>query len=172
MVYHHYVIIRIMANDYLMVVKFWILDKEYVLKENFIFLKIITQSLDWFYSLCLLNCLSFQEKFLRPCLLSYPEFLRRNTQEVMRNLTTTDPSYFLSLIELLQSNTCSILDFKKVDMMFKVSWLMETTWILKLFLEILSTIIKYQRFSRRKIYLKVLFYLPGIRIVNFAALIH
>ncbi|KAF8796459.1 hypothetical protein HNY73_000830 [Argiope bruennichi] len=49
-----------------------------------------------------------KEKILRPCLLSYPEFLRRNTQEVIRNLTTTDPSYFLSLIELLQSTACSI----------------------------------------------------------------
>ncbi|GFR22720.1 uncharacterized protein TNCT_351411 [Trichonephila clavata] len=60
-----------------------------------------------------------KEKILRPCLLSYPEFLRRNTQEAIRSLTTTDPSYFLSLIELLQSTACSILDFKKIDMMFK-----------------------------------------------------
>nr|XP_042904237.1 uncharacterized protein LOC107446022 [Parasteatoda tepidariorum] len=60
-----------------------------------------------------------KEKILRPCLLSYPEFLRRNTQEVMRNVTTTDPSYFLSIVELLQSSTCTILDYKKVDMMFK-----------------------------------------------------
>ncbi|XP_035204800.1 uncharacterized protein LOC118179744 isoform X2 [Stegodyphus dumicola] len=60
-----------------------------------------------------------KEKILRPCLVSYPEFLRRHTQEVMRNLTATDPSYFLSLVELLQSTTCSILDYKKVDMMFK-----------------------------------------------------
>ena len=82
----------------------------------------LLESLKFFFLnvLCLHNEFSFQEKFLRPCLLSYPEFLRRNTQEVMRNLTTTDPNYFLSLIELLQSNTCSILDFKKVDMMFKV----------------------------------------------------
>ncbi|GIY69546.1 uncharacterized protein CDAR_465561 [Caerostris darwini] len=60
-----------------------------------------------------------KEKILRPCILSYPEFLRRNTQEVIRTLTSTDPSYFLSLIELLQSTACSILDFKKIDMMFK-----------------------------------------------------
>ncbi|GIX93363.1 uncharacterized protein CEXT_370641 [Caerostris extrusa] len=37
-----------------------------------------------------------KEKILRPCILSYPEFLRRNTQEVIRTLTSTDPSYFLS----------------------------------------------------------------------------
>ncbi|KAG8186797.1 hypothetical protein JTE90_010691 [Oedothorax gibbosus] len=60
-----------------------------------------------------------KEKILRPCLVSYPEFLRRNTQETVRHLTSTDPSYFLSLVELLQSTSCSILDYKKVDMMFK-----------------------------------------------------
>ncbi|XP_054713883.1 uncharacterized protein LOC129223341 [Uloborus diversus] len=60
-----------------------------------------------------------KEKILRPCLLSYPEYLRRHTQEVVRSLTATDPSYFLSLVDHLQSTTCSILDYKKVDMMFK-----------------------------------------------------
>ncbi|XP_023221251.1 uncharacterized protein LOC111623001 [Centruroides sculpturatus] len=60
-----------------------------------------------------------KEKLLSPYLLSYREMLRRNVQQVVRQLTNTDPAYFLSVTELLQSPGCSHLDYKKVDLMFK-----------------------------------------------------
>ncbi|XP_076349061.1 uncharacterized protein LOC143246366 [Tachypleus tridentatus] len=77
------------------------------------------------------TCHSFQEKpteelimhvkqkLLRPYFASYRDLLRRNIQEVLRQLTTTDPAYFLSVLELLQGHGCSLIDFRKVDMMFK-----------------------------------------------------
>ncbi|XP_013774986.1 uncharacterized protein LOC106459860 [Limulus polyphemus] len=60
-----------------------------------------------------------KEKLLRPYFVSYRDLLRRNIEEVVRQLATTDPAYFLSVLELLQGRNCSRVDFKKIDMMFK-----------------------------------------------------
>jgi len=65
-----------------------------------------------------------QEKILQPSFLSYKELLQLNIQEVMSRLSssssTTDPSYFRSLMEHLQSPSCTLADFRRIHMYFMV----------------------------------------------------
>ncbi|XP_076327627.1 uncharacterized protein LOC143234273 isoform X3 [Tachypleus tridentatus] len=65
------------------------------------------------------NTESTKEKLLRPYFVSYRDLLHRNIEEVVRQLATTDPAYFLSVLELLQGRNCSRVDFKQIDVMFK-----------------------------------------------------
>ncbi|PSN53466.1 hypothetical protein C0J52_09351 [Blattella germanica] len=63
-----------------------------------------------------------KEKILQPSFLSYKELLVLNVQEVASRLssssTATDPSYFRSLMEHLQSPTCTLADFRRIHMYF------------------------------------------------------
>ena len=65
-----------------------------------------------------------QEKILQPSFLSYKEILLINIQEVTSRLSssssTIDPSYFRSLMEHLQSPSCTLADFRRIHMYFMV----------------------------------------------------
>ncbi|XP_033610266.1 uncharacterized protein LOC111871730 [Cryptotermes secundus] len=61
-----------------------------------------------------------KEKILQPSFLSYKELLLLNIQEVTSRLSasssTTDPCYFKSLMEHLQSPSCTLPDFRRIHM--------------------------------------------------------
>ncbi|KAJ4443400.1 hypothetical protein ANN_05068, partial [Periplaneta americana] len=63
-----------------------------------------------------------KDKILQPSFLSYKELLMLNVQEVTSRLTasssTTDPTYFRSLMEHLQSPSCTLADFRRIHMYF------------------------------------------------------
>jgi hypothetical protein len=74
----------------------------------------------------------FQEKILQPSFLSYKELLLLNVQEVTSRLSssssTTDPSYFKSLMEHLQSPTCTLADFRRIHMYLMVRKIRSPTY--------------------------------------------
>ena len=59
----------------------------------------------------------FQEQMVIPSFRSYSMQFRLHTQEVTSHLA--DSAHFLSLIEHLQSVTCSVTDFQKADLIMK-----------------------------------------------------
>ncbi|GFG34074.1 hypothetical protein Cfor_04254, partial [Coptotermes formosanus] len=63
-----------------------------------------------------------KEKILQPSFLTYKEILLINIQEVTSRLSssssTMDPSYFRSLMEHLQSPSCTLVDFRRIHMYF------------------------------------------------------
>lgn len=67
---------------------------------------------------------ALQEKILQPSFLSYKELLLLNIQEVTSRLSasssTTDPTYFRSLMDHMQSPSCTLSDFRRIHMYFMV----------------------------------------------------